>query len=215
MRIFGLILAGGEGRRIGGNKPAKIFRGKPLIYWALAPFQDLDIDSLIISVRDKEQEEQIRDLLREGDFSKIHFLYDLEEFRGRGPLSGIFSALSTYPDEGLYVVIAVDQPLVNPELLRDLIALGKENYPSACAYETNRGIEPFPVVYSSFLKETLRDFLNFSPKPSIKAFLSYLSFKNSLVTSKNWHTIDPDRLSFLNLNTMDELRALDDICASI
>lgn len=76
MKKFGLILAGGKGKRIGGNKPLKVLAGKPLLYWALKPYLQMNIP-ILISVEAKEQKEVLKDSLEKifGRHKKIRIYF--------------------------------------------------------------------------------------------------------------------------------------------
>lgn len=183
----------------------------------------MNLSAIIISVRDRDQEKQISELLRSLELfselnTEVYFVQDIEEFRGKGPLAGVFSALTAFPGECLFLTCAVDQPFLSPKVLSFLLELGKTNFPKACAFEIfNEGREeivPFPLVFSSHLMLPLQDFLRRSTKLSFRAFLSELKYKKLLVTFQNLLKIDPECLSLVNINTLEELEAFNDFSSS-
>ncbi|HZU18915.1 MAG TPA: molybdenum cofactor guanylyltransferase [Candidatus Dormibacteraeota bacterium] len=102
-----VILAGGEGRRMGRPKALLPVGGTTLVQWMarrLAP----TCRHLLISARDPGQ-------LPPG--LRAHLV--LDRHLGAGPLAGIAAALAASPYD-LVVVVACDLPGVTPDLVRRL-----------------------------------------------------------------------------------------------
>lgn len=210
MKVKAIILAGGEGKRIGGDKPLKILNGKPLIYWATKPFIDLKLD-IAISVRDKKQKAKIERMLRDLDLpsKKIEFFEDPDDLEIRGPLAGIFQAMRLMPRDFLLVVSAVDQPLINPVLISELVKIGNLLVSFAVVCEYKGTLEPLPGLYPCSLFPELKHFAEFYPKHSLMGFLSYLSSKKLLGTIKNWNKLGLNSTNFANINTLEDLTRLE------
>lgn len=206
MNLIALVLAGGLGKRIGGEKEAKSLWGKPLLYWALKPYIELRL-KIALSVRDPHQEASLKGLLQRLTLPLEDFLFlqDDPSFKGKGPLSGLYSAMLKVPKDTLLITSAVDQPLLEVSLLKELISLGKVFLSFAVLCEKEDKPEPLPGIYPASLLTELRSYLRNSPKWSLMGFISYLSSKNLLVTFKNWPIIDPKALSFVNINSLVDL----------
>lgn len=131
------------------------------------------------------------------------------EISGQGPLCGIFQAMKMLPSGTLLVVSAVDQPLVNPQLLSELLSVGAFFVSLAVVCERDHTLEPFPGIYSSALMSELEDYLTNFSKRSLRGFLSYLSANKLLVTFRRWSKIDPKGQSFYNINTPEDLTNLE------
>jgi molybdopterin-guanine dinucleotide biosynthesis protein A len=109
MKTAVVILAGGEGRRIGGGKPLRMLRGRSLIDRAVEFARRLSSD-VALSVRDVSQ-------LAEAKIDRI-----LDAPAIEGPLAGLASALR-YADEReaeALLTIPCDAPFLPPDLLERL-----------------------------------------------------------------------------------------------
>ncbi len=208
MKVKGLILAGGEGKRIGGKKPLKLLCGKPLIFWVLKPYLSEDLE-VFISVRDKTQEEEIKEALSEEKlpWKKLQFVTDEKWCAGKGPLCGLLSGMKACKEETYLLVSACDQPFLTKEIFKSLIGIAKSKRPSAVVYKAEEKIEPLPGIYSSNLKEILEEFLAQSLKPSFKAFLERIKSQNLLVFLDYSSKIENRFYPFLNINFLKELEA--------
>lgn len=210
MKTAGLILAGGLGKRIGGEKPLKTLSGKPLLYWALRAFLPLNLP-ILISVRDEGQREVLERAL-EGSLDtliNLQFVLDDKNFRGLGPLSGLLAGLNFAERDTLLVVSAVDQPLLKEELLKFLATEGKKLKTPALVFKRGEALEPLPGAYTTALLPEIEGFLQVSPRKSFKAFLKELQKKGLLATSDFWHKIDPEGESFVNINDTAELSSIE------
>lgn len=100
-----VILAGGEGRRIGGGKPQRSFAGERLIDRALRRAKGWS-DRVTVAVRDPAQVEPIEARL-------IH-----DDPQLPGPLGGLASALVYAEQEGrdLLLTIPIDMPFLPDDL---------------------------------------------------------------------------------------------------
>jgi molybdopterin-guanine dinucleotide biosynthesis protein A len=109
--VAAAILAGGEGRRIGGGKPLRLLGGQRLIDRALAQARQWS-DLVAICVRDPAQVEPV-DAPLLTDESGIG-----------GPLAGLVSAMTYAGSNGcpLLLTIAADTPLLPRNLLERLLA---------------------------------------------------------------------------------------------
>jgi molybdenum cofactor guanylyltransferase len=107
MKISGVLLAGGESRRMGKDKATLLFRGQPLWQIQLALLRSLDLEELFISARTDP-------LWRPPD---MQFVAD--EPPSRGPLSGL--AISLAGMRGTHLLaLAVDMPFMSEIFLRSL-----------------------------------------------------------------------------------------------
>lgn len=134
-RIGALVLAGGEGRRMGyRNKGLQSFRGRPLVQHvadALAPH----VDYLAISANN--------DLEAYRALGYPVFTDDAA-FEVRGPLAGIASALPRFPgDLDALLVVPCDTPMLPADLVpRMADALFAPDAPRAVMAATADGAHP-------------------------------------------------------------------------
>lgn len=103
-----VILAGGEGSRIGGAKPLKALGGERLIDRALRQARSYS-DVLAVAVRNASQAAAVDAKL-------------IEDAAVEGPLGGLIAGLRFAKDEGcgLLLVIPADMPFLPRDLLKRL-----------------------------------------------------------------------------------------------
>lgn len=109
-----VIAAGGEGQRIGGDKPLRMLGGRPLLSHAIekAAYQS---DCVALAVREQSQI----------DAGGLPVLYDA--VAGSGPISALTSAFAFAADQGRAQVLLIgcDQPFLPRDLTTRLgAALG-------------------------------------------------------------------------------------------
>lgn len=123
MTIAVVILAGGEGKRIGGNKPRRVLGGVSLLDRAITYATSLS-RLHAVAVREAAQAGNVRiPVIR--DDAQIH-----------GPLGGLVAALRFARNEGAdaALTIAADMPFLPPDLADRLIeALPETRAAIACS----------------------------------------------------------------------------------
>ena len=142
----GLILAGGDGRRMGGMKPFVPYRGRPLIAHAVARLGP-QVDRLAINVGRPGTALAAR-LTAFGEEQGLPLVADDPELAGLGPLSGVLAGLAALPAEAVLVTLPCDMPEVPLDLAARLLrrlretgapavhAAGRRPYPLCAAWTT-------------------------------------------------------------------------------
>ena len=106
MRIFGVILAGGAGRRMGADKALMPLGGRPLVQWVAESFGP-QVEDLALSAN--------------GDAARFAFLGlpVLADAQVQGPLSGVLAGLHWAAAQGATALVTVpcDGPFVPPDLV--------------------------------------------------------------------------------------------------
>ena len=105
--MVGVVLAGGRGRRMGGHKPTRLLRGKPLAAYPAAALSA--VCERVALVGPGPQLEGVE-------------LWDDEPAEPRHPLTGIVHALERAGEPIL--VCAGDMPFITAEVLQTLTAAG-------------------------------------------------------------------------------------------
>ncbi|PNS09482.1 NTP transferase domain-containing protein [Solilutibacter silvestris] len=108
--LYGLLLSGGESRRMQQDKAALDYLGEPQLLRAWRLLEDVT-ERAFVSVRDA----QTADPLRAG-LPQI-----VDRYPAVGPIAGILSAQAEYPDVA-WLVLACDLPLLDETTLHELIA---------------------------------------------------------------------------------------------
>lgn len=130
--LFGLVLAGGKSQRMGEDKAALSFHGKPQLAWA---FELLDsvCERTFVSVRTDQREEPTRAALPQ----------IVDGATGNGPIAGIVAALDAHPDAA-WLVLACDLPFLSRETLDHLIE-HRDASRVATAYKSSYDQLPEPL----------------------------------------------------------------------
>lgn len=184
MRIFGVILAGGQGRRMGGADKASLrLAGRSLATHAVDRLEP-QVERLAISAN--------------GDPARLSALGlpVLADDQPQGPLSGVLAGLDWAAPLGAtsLVTVAVDTPFFPGDLVPRLILASD---PSGIALARSGGDDhPTFALWPVGLRDDLRAFLSSGAKASVRAFAD----------ARGAGRADfPDDGAFLNLNTPDDL----------
>jgi molybdenum cofactor guanylyltransferase len=182
-----VILAGGEGRRIGGGKPLRRLAGITLIEHALRQATSMS-PIVAISVNDR------------GQLGAITGVPLLVDGQGEGPIAGIATALGFARSQGLSFVLTIpcDTPLLPPDLLTRLSqALGAEH--GAAVATSGANIHPSCALWRSRSAEMLPAYLA-AGRSSLKGFAAQVG-----MVEVDWPAspVDP----FFNVNSADDLAA--------
>ncbi|MCX7166337.1 MAG: molybdenum cofactor guanylyltransferase [Rhodocyclales bacterium] len=183
--VTGVILAGGQGRRMGGvDKGLQDLNGRPLVQWVLARLAP-QVNTVLINAN--------QNLARYAELGCAVLPDRIAGFAG--PLAGLHAALSqaTTP---LLLTVPCDSPFLPSDLVERLhAALEAENAELAVARTGDR-------VHRAFCL-TRREIL-----PKLETFLASGERKVGL-----WHTslklaevvFDDEADGFSNINTMEDL----------
>ena len=157
--LIGLVLAGGQSRRMGQDKALMRYQGRTLIDNASLLLQSASCDKVLISR------------------NAPGFLND--KIEDAGPLSGVHAVLDalSQPDNHNgnpceLLVLPVDMPQMTPELLRILVSRGREAE-KACYVE--KRFLPFYLPVTQKTKALLANYLVEQKKRRVVGFLEILN----------------------------------------
>ena len=187
MRIFGVILAGGNARRMGGADKALLpLGGRPLIAHVLDRLEP-QVERVLISAN--------------GDAARFQGFgcRVLPDAAPQGPLSGILAALTAAAGMGATHVVSTpcDTPFLPGDLVPQLM-LAAEGTPSGLALAADpTGDHPATAIWPVGLV------------PALAAFLAEGEAKVTRFTAAHQaaRARFPDPRAFLNLNTPEDLAA--------
>ena len=189
MGVTGLILAGGQGRRMGGvDKGLQVLRGKPMIEWVLARFAP-QVDEVLINANQNL-----------GEYRRFGPRVVPDGISGfAGPLAGLQAGLNA-AEHSLVVTCPCDSPFLPADLVHRLReALEREGADLAVA---KTGDQPHPV-FSLVRRGVLANLTRFLESGGRKIDAWYASLKTVEVS------FDDEAEAFSNINTREELRAWD------
>jgi molybdopterin-guanine dinucleotide biosynthesis protein A len=187
-RITGVVLAGGQSRRMGGeDKGLQLLNGKPMVELVLARLAP-QVDTILISAN--------QNLERYGKFGAPVVPDLISGFAG--PLAGLHAALAS-ANSPLLLSVPCDSPFFPMDLVQRMVsALDAENADIAIPRAGNRLHRAFSLLKAGLF-------------PGLEAFLASGGRKVGLWQSTlNYVEVvfDDEAEGFANVNTLDELHSL-------
>ncbi|MEI7596209.1 MAG: molybdenum cofactor guanylyltransferase [Bacteroidota bacterium] len=182
--ISGIILAGGESKRMGIEKSLVNYNEKKLIEYPIELLKKCCNEIIISSETDK---------LSEYNFRKV-----ADEKGKFGPLSGIYSCLKASKTER-NIIISCDMPLVSSELINYLIQIQSDAELVMPFY--NSLYEPLCAIYNKSLIPIIEDLFeqnDFSP-------LRLIPISNFRKAEINESQSFFNKQLFKNINSLEDL----------
>ncbi len=182
-----VILAGGESRRMGRDKAFLPLFGRPVIEWILGTLRPLFRRIIIVANR-----------------PQLYSGYGAEVMRDaldiRGPLTGIYTALSV-SEGGYNFVFGCDMPFLNPGLIS---YMQRQADGFDAVVPMVRGLaEPLHTIYHKRLAHVIKDRLMRGER-RIQSIFDAADVR--YITEEEIDRIDPEKRSFVNLNTPEEYK---------
>jgi molybdopterin-guanine dinucleotide biosynthesis protein A len=185
VRIFGVILAGGEGRRMGGrDKALLLLAGRPLIAHVLERLGP-QVEGVLISAN--------------GDPSRLapFGCEVVPDAAPQGPLSGVLAALVRARELGATHLVStpVDTPFLPGDLTPRLLQAAETSPEGLALARTEDGDQPATAIWPVGIA------------PALAAYLATGEAKITRFTAahRTAHADFADARAFTNLNTADDL----------
>ena len=187
--ITGIILAGGQGRRMGSvDKGLQALRGKPMVQWVLERYTPQVDDVLINANQNIEQ------------YQTLGYTVVADDIGGyAGPLAGLHRGL-TAAKHALVATVPCDSPFLPLDLIARLYAALDEQQAELAVART--GDQPHPV-FCLTRKSVLPGLTAFLQGGGRKIDAWYAALKVADVR------FDDEAEAFSNINTVDELRTFE------
>jgi molybdopterin-guanine dinucleotide biosynthesis protein A len=182
----GIILAGGQSRRFGADKALLPLGGRPLIAHTVEKLVALSDDVVVVTNSDA--------------YARLSLPVRLipDERPGEGSLMGIYSGLRA-ARHAVSLVVACDMPFLDLSLLRYMLRLAADY---DVVMPTLEGMcEPLHAVYTRACVGPIARLLARGERQII-AFLPDVRVR--YVTVREVDLFDPQRLSFVNVNTPED-----------
>lgn len=188
--VTGAVLAGGKSLRYGSNKALDVFRGKRLVDRAVEDLRAF-CDPVLTVANDLTPFYDVRSALVQDVFSH------------QGPLGGLYSALLFSPNDWVFVK-ATDMPFLVPGLAVMMLA-AKEGADVVTPMRNGR-YEPLLALYHRRCISVIVDMLE---KRERKVTSFYARAKVKELPEEAWRAVDPEALSFKNVNTPEDMEELE------
>ena len=183
--VTGIILAGGASSRMKKDKGLCEFRGKPLIKYAIEALVPL-CGTILISSNNVD------------DYQKLGYQVVVDEFKGIGPIGGIYSSLM-FSTTKHNLVISCDTPFLVTQLL-EYVLINVDNYDVVVPEHGNSFIEPLAAYYSTNIIKQLEGSIVMKDYKLMNLF-TRVKFKSINVNNIPGYSNN----LFKNLNTPDDL----------
>ncbi|MDA1475731.1 molybdenum cofactor guanylyltransferase [Bacillus changyiensis] len=189
MKPVHVLLAGGLSRRFGEPKAFALWENKPFYQWCK---QAMGGKVVILS-----HSELLDRFKNNGEISVIE---DIDPFKGKGPLAGIYTAME-HQDGDCYVVLACDTPLIRQNTMTTLKkSMSLET--DAVVIVANGQVQPLVAVYHKRVKPVLYEQLC-QNELKLSNFLSRIR-----VTYIHAETIGAKASEFFNMNEKSDLEII-------
>lgn len=186
--ITSIVLAGGQGSRLGRDKVSQKLSNQTLLQRVLSSLTSLSSEILVV-IAQSQSEPPL-------SVAKAKIVIDLSP--NKGPLGGLYTGLiaSNY---SYSLAVACDMPLLDSSLLRYLIHLAPGF--DAVVPKVERGLEPLHAVYSKSCLPFIQQQID---QGNLKLTNFLEKVKVRYVGKDEIDKFDPQHLSFFNINTRSD-----------
>lgn len=182
--IFGLVLAGGESRRMGRDKALLVRDGRSQLAHIAALLEKVT-DRVFVSMRREQQ----------GEAERSRFAQIVDRCDGIGPVAGILSAMEEHPDAD-WLVVACDLPNIDEPTLRYLLENRSTEQPFTAFKSSHDDLpEPLCALYRAGSSAIIREFVD----------VSMVCPRKILIRSDTKLLDQPNPVALDNINTPDDL----------
>ncbi len=148
-RVYGLVLAGGQSKRMGHDKALLRVNGETQLSRAVQLLESF-VDRVFVSTRAEQQNDSER--------KKFHRIID--RYEDLGPIAGILSALEEHSDVG-WLVLACDLPNVDETTIRFLLENKSGDQPFSAYKSSSDGLpEPLCAYYAAGTSSIIKAFID-------------------------------------------------------
>lgn len=188
--VTALILAGGQGRRLGGRNKALIeVEGQPLIERVAGVLRPR-VARLLVSVAEPVSWTDLPTVI--------------DERAGQGPLSGIAAGLRRAP--GWLLVVAVDMPHLRGDVI-DLLLARASSGCDAAAFRIGGWPEPLLALWGPACAQVVQRRLAAAQRKVADALLDP-ELHVAWIDEPEVRALDPELRTFCNVNDADDVAAL-------
>ncbi len=187
--VIGAVLAGGRGRRIGGDKASLTLNGRSLASYPAAVLESAGLEVVLALREGQARPEGLENTLA---------VYDL--VHNAGPIGGLQALLRWLPVEWA-LVVSCDQPFVRVNLLHGLLAHRERDADAVVAHTADR-IQPLPGLFRKtclpFVEEALA-----KGEMGLRDLLHHIRLCE--LEDEEIDRLDLEHSSFININTPEDL----------
>lgn len=186
--ITAAILAGGENRRMKGNKAMLPLGDKPLVMHVAERARKISEDVFLVAPETQRNKE-------------LGLPYEVDRHPGIGPIAGLESALLALGKDCL-LLLACDMPFIEPAVIQLLLQEWNPKH-QVVAFRIDGVLHPMPALYRRDVLFAVERLLA-RREYDIRKLFDEVRVKE--VPEEKVLKIDPDLKSFVNLNTLEAYR---------
>lgn len=147
-KIFGLVLAGGQSRRMGQDKALIEHDGESQLA-RTARILGQQVDDVYVSARSSQI----------NDAERARFPLIVDRFADMGPVAGILSAMLEHPDVD-WLIVACDMPGIDTPTIANLLANRECTQPIVAYRSSYDGLpEPLCAIYKPESRNIIEQFV--------------------------------------------------------
>jgi molybdopterin-guanine dinucleotide biosynthesis protein A len=185
-KLFGLVLAGGQSRRMGHDKALLLREGRSQLRY-MTTLLDEVADAVYVSARSDQQ----------NDPERNQFPVIVDRYEDIGPVAGILSAMDEHPAAD-WLIVACDLPNIDARTLKFLIQHRSQKHPFTAFRSSYDDLpEPLCAIYASGSDSLIREFVD----------EGIVCPRKMLINSDAELLVQPDPGALDNINTPDDLEA--------
>ncbi len=192
MNVGGIVLCGGESKRMGRPKAWLPFAGELMLPRVVRILRQVVRPVVVVAA----SEQEVPPLP-----SEVQVVRD--EVQGRGPLQGLAAGLAALrgPADAAYVS-SCDVPFLKPAFIHRLIALIGDH--EICAPKVGDFHHPLAAVYRLNVVDAVERLLQ---EDRLRPFFLFAAVRTRIVEAAELRDVDPMFQSLRNLNTPEEYQA--------
>lgn len=183
--MTGVLVAGGTSRRMGRDKRFLELGGQPLLQRALSVLQSL-FDEVLVALA-----EPLPQLTGQG----YRVVTDL--IPNCATLGGLYTGLSSASHPRV-LAVGCDMPFLNPAIIRRLAEYGRQA--DVVIPKLATGLQPMHAVYSKACLPHLEQMAR-AQQFKVQGLAEVPGLTVKLIPEKDFLDVDPQLLSFFNINT--------------
>ena len=187
----GVMLAGGNSRRMGQNKALMHLSDETVIAGVLRQVRTVTEDLLLITNTPKL-------------YTHLGLPMHTDLIPNTGALGGIYTGLSCATNNAV-LCVACDMPLLQPNLLAYLVSiLGEYDAVVPCVRDADATEPIFQTLCAVYAKRCTQVISQMLDAGELRVHALYDRISVRIVEPDEWGEFDPQGLSFFNINTPED-----------
>jgi molybdenum cofactor guanylyltransferase len=186
--LIGIVLAGGQSKRMGSDKALLCYHGKPQLEYLVELLSDYCLDVFISGQK------------RDGLSAKLRFLADSESYSSAGPIGGVLTVWEAIGYDRPVLVLGCDYPCIDDQTLEALLTVRQVESFATAFMHSDGTPEPLLTLYEPKAFHELKQ--RFAQgEQSLKHFLHAYPCKLIQAKEPKW---------LIGVDTLEQLREMMD-----